>query len=87
MNRAVFSTQRAAPPYLSKMTSGHDSSRSVLAASTTLTGAVVGLGLLGLFLDRKFETAPYLLLAGLLVGAIVGLYDIWKAMFPSRGDT
>ena len=87
MTPSVFSTQLAAPPYLAKMASGHDSSRSVLAASTTLTGAVLGLGLLGLFLDRKLETAPYRLLAGLLVGVIVGLYDIWKAMFPSRGDT
>ena len=69
------------------MASGDDSSRSVLAAGTTLTGAVLGLGLLGLFLDRKFETAPYLLLAGLLMGALVGLYDVWKTMFPPGRKT
>ena len=43
------------------------------------------MGLLGYALDKRFETAPYLLLAGLLLGAAVGLYDLWKAMFPPNG--
>ncbi|MEE9163126.1 MAG: AtpZ/AtpI family protein [Candidatus Neomarinimicrobiota bacterium] len=56
-----------------------------MSAASTMTGAVVGLGLLGFLLDRKFESAPYLLLAGLLVGLVVGFYDIWKVMFrPGR---
>jgi F0F1-type ATP synthase assembly protein I len=47
-----------------------------------MTGAVLGLGLLGYFLDSKLDTKPYLLLAGLLLGVAVGLYDLWKLMFP-----
>lgn len=61
------------------------SSRNVISAAYTLTGAVVGLGLLGYVLDRKFDTEPYLLLGGLLLGAAVGMYDLWKVMFPPRG--
>jgi len=61
------------------------SPRNAISAAYTLTGAVLGLGLLGYVLDRKFETQPYLLLAGLLLGVAVGLYDLWKAMFPPRG--
>ena len=60
-------------------------SRQVITATQTLTGAVLGLGLLGYALDKRFETAPYLLLTGLLLGAAVGLYDLWKAMFPGNG--
>ncbi len=67
------------------MAFGPESSRNIMSAASTMTGAVVGLGLLGFLLDRKFESAPYLLLAGLLLGVIVGLFDIWKVMFrPGR---
>lgn len=59
----------------------------VLTATQTLTGAVLGLGLSGYALDKRFETAPYLLLAGLLLGVAVGLYDLWKAMFPPNGGS
>ncbi|MQY63865.1 MAG: hypothetical protein GH143_06135 [Calditrichaeota bacterium] len=62
------------------------SSRNVISAAYTITGAVLGLGLLGYVLDRKFETKPYLLLAGLLLGVVVGMYELWKAMFPPRGS-
>ncbi len=62
------------------------SSRNVISAAYTLTGAVLGLGLLGYILDRKFETKPYLLLAGLLLGVVVGMYELWKVMFPPRGS-
>ncbi len=60
--------------------------RQVLTAAQTLTGAVLGLGLLGYALDKRFETAPYLLLIGLLLGVAVGLYDLWKAMFPRNDE-
>lgn len=57
-----------------------------MAAAQTMAGGVIGLGLLGYVLDRTFDSAPYLLLAGLLIGLIVGFYDLWKAMFPPGGD-
>ena len=56
--------------------------RHAISAAYTLTGAVLGLGLLGYVLDKKLDTEPYLLLAGLLLGVVVGLYDLWKVMFP-----
>ena len=62
-----------------------DPPRKVVSAAQTLTGAVLGLGLLGYILDQKLQTAPYLLLAGLLLGIVVGFYDLWKAMFPPGG--
>ncbi len=60
--------------------------RNLLAATQTLTGALLGLALVGYFLDKKFATEPYLLLTGLLLGAAVGLYDLWKAMFSGEND-
>ncbi len=56
--------------------------RKLLAAAQTLSGALLGLGLIGYLLDKKFDTDPYLTLAGLLLGIVVGFYDLWKAMFP-----
>ncbi len=60
--------------------------RKSLVAAQTMAGAVLGLGLIGYLLDGKFDTAPYLLLAGLLIGLTVGFYDLWRAMFPPGGD-
>ncbi len=45
------------------------------AAGLTLFAAVIGLGGVGWMLDRWFETAPWLLVAGLVLGAIVGFYQ------------
>ena len=60
--------------------------RKSLAAAQTMAGGIIGLGLLGYFLDQYFETAPNLLLTGLAAGLIVGFYDLWKAMFPPGDD-
>ena len=67
-----------------KKDSDSGNTRRSIAAAYTLLGAVLGLGAVGYFLDWKFENSPYLLLAGLLVGVVIGLYDLWKAMFPPR---
>ena len=61
-------------------------SKKAISAAYTLTGALLGLGLLGYYLDTKLDTKPYLLLAGLLLGVVVGLYELWKAMFQQDQD-
>jgi F0F1-type ATP synthase assembly protein I len=56
----------------------------------------VGLGfelvvplLVGLFggqwLDRRFGTAPWLLLAGVIVGAIAGFLSLYRRIVPPNG--
>ena len=45
------------------------------AAAFNLFGSVIGLGGLGWLLDRWFETAPWWLVTGLVVGAVVGFYQ------------
>ena len=49
------------------------------AASYTLIGAVIGLGLAGWALDRWLHTSPWLLLGGLLLGMVVGFYELIKS--------
>lgn len=39
---------------------------------------VAGLALVGWWLDRRFETRPWLMLAGLAMGLIGGTYNVWK---------
>ena len=57
----------------------------------------VGLGfelvvplLLGLFggqwLDRRFGTAPWLLLAGVGLGAVVGFLNLYRRVVPPKGS-
>ena len=53
------------------------------AAGYTLTGAILLLGGFGHLFDRWVTTSPWGLVAGLLLGLIVGFYElaktIWKA--------
>lgn len=62
------------------------------AASYTLIGAIILLGGLGYAVDEWRGTSPWFLLGGLLLGLIVGFYDLAKTVFRkgeghgARGD-
>jgi ATP synthase protein I len=51
------------------------------AASYTLIGSILLLGLIGYGVDRWLGTSPWFLLAGLLVGVIVGFYELARVAF------
>jgi F0F1-type ATP synthase assembly protein I len=50
-------------------------------ASYTLIGAIVLLGGLGYVLDRWRGTSPWLFLGGMLLGMIVGFYELAKVVW------
>jgi F0F1-type ATP synthase assembly protein I len=50
------------------------------AASYSLIGAIVLLGGIGYALDKWRGTSPWFLLGGLLLGLIVGFYELAKAV-------
>jgi F0F1-type ATP synthase assembly protein I len=49
---------------------------STIFASYRLIGAILFFGGAGYLLDRSLETAPWLLLFGLLIGVTIGLLGI-----------
>ena len=49
-----------------------------MTASYTMIGAVVGLSLLGYYADRWLNTTPWLLILGVILGLVVGFYEIAK---------
>ena len=51
-------------------------------ASYTLIGGIILLGGLGYVLDGRLGTQPWLLVGGLVLGIIVGFYEIVKATKP-----
>jgi len=51
------------------------------AASYTLIGAIILLGGIGYAVDAWRGTSPWFLLGGLLLGLIVGFYDLAKTVF------
>ncbi len=51
------------------------------SASYTLIGAVILLGGLGYLIDHWLESAPWFLIGGLLLGVVVGLYELAKVAF------
>ena len=55
------------------------------SASYTLIGAIILLGGIGYAVDEWRGTAPWFLLGGLLLGLIVGFYDLAKTVFGSQG--
>ncbi len=48
------------------------------SASYTLVGAVILLGGIGYWVDRRFGTAPWGVMIGLGLGMIVGFYELIK---------
>jgi F0F1-type ATP synthase assembly protein I len=50
-------------------------------ASYTLIGAIVLLGGIGYMVDRWQGTGPWGLLAGLLLGLVVGFYELAKVVW------
>ncbi len=50
-------------------------------ASYTLSGAIILLGGIGYALDAWRGTAPWFLLAGLLLGIVVGFYELAKTVW------
>jgi F0F1-type ATP synthase assembly protein I len=52
-----------------------------VAASYTLIGGIVLLGGLGYFADGRLGTSPWLLLLGLLMGILVGFYELIRVVW------
>ena len=50
-----------------------------MAASYALVGAIILFGAIGYALDRWRGTEPWFLLAGLVLGVVVGFYELIKA--------
>jgi ATP synthase protein I len=51
------------------------------AAGYTLIGAILLLGGVGYLLDGWLETSPWMLVGGLLLGVVVGLYEVAKLIW------
>ena len=56
------------------------------AASYTLIGAIVLLGGIGYAVDEWRGTSPWFLLAGLLLGLIVGFYELAKTVWGPKAQ-
>ena len=61
-----------------------ESAGPAAAASYTLLGAILGLGGLGYVIDRWRGTSPWCLLGGLILGIVVGFYELIKSTRPRR---
>lgn len=59
-------------------------SAPVAAASYTLIGGILLLGGLGYLADAWLGTGPWLLLAGLLLGIVIGFYELVRTVFGRR---
>ena len=52
-----------------------------VVAGYTLIGAIALLGGLGYAIDQWLDTAPWFLVSGLLLGVVVGFYELAKLVF------
>lgn len=57
-----------------------------MAAASTMTGSVLGLGAVGYFLDQKFEWPQYGVLIGAILGVIIGMYELYKSIYTKKED-
>jgi hypothetical protein len=52
---------------------------------TMLVAPMVAFGAIGYWLDRRFGTKPWLLLAGLILGMIGGFVSFFRLVLPPGG--
>jgi F0F1-type ATP synthase assembly protein I len=52
-----------------------------MAASYTLVGAILLLGGIGYGVDRWRDTSPWFTLGGLLLGMVIGFYELVKTAY------
>ncbi len=57
-----------------------------MAAASSMTGSVLGLGAVGYFLGKKFSWSQYGLLAGALLGMVIGMYELYKSIYTKDKD-
>tara|TARA_B100000959_G_C14878909_1_gene581658 strand:- start:219 stop:410 length:192 start_codon:yes stop_codon:yes gene_type:complete len=54
--------------------------QKAIGASYTVIGALVLFGLIGYWMDQQNEGESFWLVAGLLLGVVVGMYELAKYM-------
>ena len=59
---------------------GYGRAYAIIAASLQLAAAVVLMFFLGRWLDGKFGTTPWLMLAGLAIGFTAGFYSFLRSI-------
>ena len=57
----------------------------VLGVGLQFAGAIVLFLFAGRWLDSRLGTEPWLLLAGVLVGAVAGFVSLYRQLTPPRG--
>jgi F0F1-type ATP synthase assembly protein I len=69
---------------LSDLAEGYRKASPYIAASTSLVAAVGVFTGLGIWLDRKFDTSPWLTLAGLVIGMTGGFISFFRTVLAKR---
>jgi F0F1-type ATP synthase assembly protein I len=69
---------------LSDLAEGYRKATPYLAASTSLVAAVGVFTGLGVWLDKKFDTSPWLTLLGAALGMTGGFISFFKAVLGTR---
>ena len=59
-----------------------ESAGAAAGASYTLVGAIIVLGGLGYAVDSWRGTSPWFLIGGLLLGIVVGMWELAKTVWP-----
>jgi|WetSurMetagenome_2_1015567.scaffolds.fasta_scaffold39733_5 F0F1-type ATP synthase assembly protein I len=67
--------------YATSLQEGMRRSGPIAGAGYTLIGAIIMLGLIGYWLDRWLGCSPWFLLGGLLLGIIIGFYNLAKVIW------
>ena len=76
-SKRAFSINRATKSFQENVTNAG----GVAAASYTLVGGIILLGGIGYLIDNWQGTSPWFLLTGLILGMVVGFWELVKTVF------
>ena len=60
---------------------------ALMGVGMELAGAVVFLSLLGWWLDKRWQTSPWLLLVGMCIGLIGGFRNLWRSVKQNSDES
>ena len=69
-----------------KVSKGYAEAGPYISAGTQYAASIIVCLLIGWWLDSKFGTSPWLVVTGVILGAVSGFYSLYRTLISGSGS-